>query len=74
MQEQLTEQLVQTLQEKAGLQPDQARQVTAVVGEFIEQNLPAIMQAAQEKLGINLPPELGNLFGGGQSQAPGQNQ
>jgi hypothetical protein len=64
MQEQLTEQLVQALQEKAGLQPDQARQVTTVVIEFAQENMPAILQAAQEKMGINLPAGLGGLFGG----------
>jgi hypothetical protein len=64
MQEQLIEQLVQTLQEKAGLQPDQARQITQVVIEFGQQNMPAIMQAVGEKSGINASGLMGGLFGG----------
>jgi hypothetical protein len=64
MQEQLTEQLVQTLQEKAGLSADQARQVTQVVIEFGQQNRPAIMQAVGDKSGINVSGILGGLMGG----------
>ena len=38
MQEQLWNQLVQTLQEKANLSPDQANQVAQVVSDFAQQH------------------------------------
>ena len=49
MQEQLWNQLVQTLQEKANLSPDQAQQVAQVVSDFAQQHLGDLLKLGLKK-------------------------
>jgi predicted trehalose synthase len=64
MEEQLTAQLTAQLKERVGLTDDQAQQAVAVTVEFMQQNMPALLQLAQEKSGINIGGLLGGLLGG----------
>ena len=64
MEEQLMAQFVAQLKERVGLSDEQAQQAAAVAAEFVQQNLPAIMQLAQEKSGIDMGGLLGGLLGG----------
>lgn len=64
-QEQLWAELVRTLQERAGLDPQQAEQVANVVGEFAQQHAADLVKvAAGEGVG-GLLGGLGGLFGRG---------
>ena len=45
MQEQLMNQLVQQLQERAHLDPEKAQQVAQVVSDFAQQHLPELIQS-----------------------------
>jgi hypothetical protein len=58
MQEQLWNQLVQTLQEKANLSPDQANQVAQVVSDFAQQHLGDLLKLGAEEGGA------GGMLGG----------
>ena len=70
MQEQLVGQLVQTLQERANLDPGKAQEVAQVVLDFAQQHLPELAQmvmgsgGGEGGQGGNLLGGLGNLFGG----------
>ena len=71
MQEQLWNQFVQVLQERANLDPEKAQQVAQVAMDFAQQHLPELAQMA---MGSGAGGEggqaggllggLGNLFGG----------
>jgi hypothetical protein len=64
MQEQLMNQLVQQLQERAHLDPEKAQQVAQVASDFAQQHLPELIQSfggeggAQGALG-----KMGGMFG-----------
>jgi hypothetical protein len=62
VEEELTAQLVQTLQERAHLSADQAQQVAKVVVDFVQEHLPDIAQG----FGGTMPggDALGGIFGG----------
>ncbi len=60
-QEQIYNRLVQTLQERAELDPDKARQVADLVGEFAQQNLSDILRAFVP--GGGMMGGLGRIFG-----------
>ena len=70
MQEQLWNQFVQVLQERANLDPEKAQQVAQVAMDFAQQHLPELAQMAmgsgggEAGQGSNLLGGLGNLFGG----------
>lgn len=66
MEEQLTSQFIALLKARVGLSDEQAQQAAAVAVEFVQQNLPALMQMAQEKSGIDVGGLLGGLLGGQQ--------
>ncbi|MCC6629745.1 MAG: hypothetical protein IT340_20385 [Chloroflexi bacterium] len=66
MEEQLTAQFIDLLKARVGLSDEQAQQAAAVAVEFVQQNLPALMQMAQEKSGIDVGGLLGGLLGGQQ--------
>ncbi|MGN6759247.1 MAG: hypothetical protein ACTHMJ_23000 [Thermomicrobiales bacterium] len=61
MQEQLWNQLVQTLQEKANLSPDQANQVAQVVSDFAQQHIGDLLKLGAEQGGEG--GMLGNIGG-----------
>lgn len=64
-QEQLWAELVRTLQERVGLDPQQAEQIASVVGEFAQQHAADLVKvAAGEGVG-GLLGNLGGLFGRG---------
>ena len=65
MQEQLWNQLVQTLQEKANLSPDQANQVAQVVSDFAQQHAGELGQLAMQQMGGEggVMGKLGGMFG-----------
>lgn len=63
MQEQLWNQLVQTLQEKANLSPEQAQQVAQVVSDFAQQHSGDLIQMATEGSGEGVQSAIGKLFG-----------
>ena len=68
MQEQLWNQFVQVLQERANLDPEKAQQVAQVAMDFAQQHLPELAQLAMGSgeggQGGGLLGGLGNLFGG----------
>ena len=64
-QEQLWVELVRTLRERVGLDPQQAEQIASVVGEFAQQHAADLVKvAAGEGVG-GLLGNLGGLFGRG---------
>lgn len=63
-QERLYAQLVQTLQERAGLDPAKASRIADIVGEFAQQNLPDIPRAFVGGGAGTVLGGLGRLFGG----------
>ncbi|MDP9374442.1 MAG: hypothetical protein M3Q65_18730 [Chloroflexota bacterium] len=63
-QERIYQQLVQTLQERAGLDPAKAAQVADIVGEFAQQNLSDILRAFVPGGAGAMLGGLGRLFGG----------
>ncbi len=70
MQEQLWNQFVQVLQERANLDPEKAQQVAQVAMDFAQQHLPELAQMAtgsgggEGGQGGGLLGGLGNLLGG----------
>ena len=68
MQEQLVGQLVQSLQERANLDPGKAQEVAQVVLDFAQQHLPELAQLVTGGEGggnlLGNLGNLGNLFGG----------
>jgi hypothetical protein len=66
MEEELKAQLATQLRERVGLSDEQAQQAVVVAAEFIQQNLPALLQLAQEKSGLDVGGLLGGLLGGQQ--------
>ena len=68
MQEQLWNQFVQVLQERANLDPEKAQQVAQVAMDFAQQHLPELAQltmgGGEGSQGGGLLGGLGNLFGG----------
>jgi hypothetical protein len=68
VQEQLWNQFVQVLQERANLDPEKAQQVAQVAMDFAQQHLPELAQLAmgggEGSQGGGLLGGLGNLFGG----------
>lgn len=65
MQEQLFGQLVQVLQERAGLDPEKATQIANVVAEFARQHLPELAQLATSQGSGGVIEGLGKLFNRG---------
>ena len=64
MQEQIVGQLVQVLQERAGLDQEKATQVASVVLEFLQQHSGEILKMATEGGGAgDLMGQVGKLFG-----------
>lgn len=63
MQEQLTAQLVQQLQERAGLDAEKATQVVNVVIEFAQQNSGELIKMATEGGAGGVMDQVGKLFG-----------
>jgi hypothetical protein len=63
-QQRIYDQLVQTLQERAGLDAQKAGQVADIVGEFAQQNLSDILRAFVPGGAGKLLGGLGGLFGG----------
>jgi hypothetical protein len=70
VQEQIWNQFVQVLQERANLDPEKAQQVAQVAMDFAQQHLPELAQLAmggrggEGGQGGDLLGGLGNLFGG----------
>ncbi|HEU5328114.1 MAG: hypothetical protein ACTHNK_01265 [Thermomicrobiales bacterium] len=66
MQEQLWNQLVQTLQEKANLSPDQANQVAQVVSDFAQQHIGDLLKlGAEQGGGGGMLGNIGGMFNRG---------
>ena len=67
MQEQLMNQLVQQLQERANLDPEKARQVAQVVADFAQQHLPELMQSfGSDEGGVQgMLGKMGGMLGNG---------
>ena len=64
MQEQIIGQLIQALQERAGLDPEKAAQVANVVAEFAQQHAGELIKLATEGGNANdLLGQVGKLFG-----------
>ncbi len=65
MQEQLMNQFIQFLQERANLSEEQARQAAGAAIDFGKQHLPQILETLQSgQGGAQLPGGLGNVLGG----------
>ncbi len=64
MQEQLFGQLVQTLEERAGLDAEKATEVANIVAEFAQQHLPDLIKVASSEGMGGVLGGLGGLFGG----------
>jgi hypothetical protein len=52
------------LQARANPSPEQARQAAQAAAEVAQQQLPALLRQAQERAGLPVPADLGNLMGG----------
>ena len=66
MQEQLWNQLVQTLHDKASLSPEQAQQVAQVVSDFAQQHLGDLLKLGAEQGGAGgMLGGLGSMFNRG---------
>ena len=63
MQEQLSNQLTQVLQEKAGLDAEKAAQVVNVVIEFAQQHSGELIKMATEGGAGGVMDQVGKLFG-----------
>ncbi len=63
MQEQIVGQLVQVLQEKAGLDQEKAAQVANVVIEFAQQHSGELIKLATEGGASDMLGQVGKLFG-----------
>lgn len=63
MQEQILNQLIQVLQDKAGLDQEKASQVATVVAEFAQQHAGELVKMATEGNAGDLLGQVGKLFG-----------
>lgn len=63
MQEQIFNQLVAILQEKAGLDQEKATQVANVVGEFAQQHAGELVKMATEGNAGGMMGQVGKMFG-----------